>query len=350
MPVKTTTTTDVTSFHIADLHIGSCRLVYNYMERTQLMCNAITSVVLNHPARNKVVVLAGDLLDGKMPTEAERRMALDFVLGFVSKKIHIVIINGNHDYFNEQGTTMLDMFHSIKAIEKKYLHIVTNDPRLVEISDFGISYLCVPCQQNLTTKKLQHILGELRSKAQYDVCYGVVHEALSGSMANAKHIMKTECGIPVIKSIKGIMLGDIHMRQKLSDGVWYCGSPIMTKYNDNKDTGMLVWNTRSVDPEVVLLPDVPRLIEITDPKKLKKYENTRHAVKYTGKERVEVTAPNVAVHPNLKAVTEAQTTRKVVEKTKHSALQGLKEFLTKAGLDESEILDGYRFAEKAVLK
>lgn len=341
---------DLASFHIADLHIGSCRSIHKYLDRTRTMCSSIQEVVARHDVKNKVLVIAGDLLDGKTPTEEERRIALDFVLWFAARKIHVVLINGNHDYFDEQGTTMIDMFHSIKAVEKKYLHVVTNDPAVVDLDEYGVSYLCVPCRQNLTTKKLQKIIENLYSKAHnQDCCYGVVHEALSGSMANAKHVMKTECGIPVIKSVKGIMLGDIHLRQKLSDGVWYCGSPIMTKFNDSKDKGMLVWYPKQVDPEVVLLPNVPKLIEITDPKKIKKYENTKHAVKYTGRERVEVSAPNIAVHPNLKAITEVQTTQRVVEKTKHSVLIGLREFLLKDGLSDDETNEAIKMVEKRLL-
>lgn len=314
------------------------------------MCASIQAQVEAHTSKHRVLVLAGDLLDGKTPTEAERKIALDFVLWFVARRIHVVMINGNHDYFDEQGITMIDMFHSIKAVEHKYLHVVTNNPGVVDLDDCGVSYLCVPCRQNLTTKKLQKILEKLFSRAKYpDCCYGVVHEALSGSIANAKHVMKTDCGVPVMKSIRGIMLGDIHLRQKLSDGVWYCGSPIMTKFNDSKDKGMLAWTPDQVDPDVILLPDVPKLIEITDPRKLKKYENTKHAVRYTGRERVEVTAPNVAVHPNLRAVTEIQTTQRVVEKTKHSVLLGLREFLIAEGLNEDEVDEAYRLAEKRVL-
>lgn len=341
---------EIELFHTGDLHFGACRRVHEYMHRIDCVCEGILAVVDASKAKHKVVVVAGDLMDGKHPTEEERCRALRFVLDLVHRRIHVVMTNGNHDFVNEDGVTMLDIFIQIQRLESKYLHIVTNNPGVVDIQGIEASFLCVPCRQNLTTSKLKKILSGLKSKAKHKLCYGVVHEAINGSISSDTHTMKTDCDAPEIDGIRGLMLGDIHKCQKVGNRAWYCGSPYQTKFNEDKHKGLLVWRPENDDPELVLLRGVPKLIETSDAKELKKYENTKHTVHYVGTEHPEIDSPNITVHPNLKLVRESTTVARVVEETRHSALLGLKEHLKHDGLSEDEIEEGYADAEKELAR
>lgn len=339
---------DVALFHTADLHIGACRNVYEYMTRAQDVCSGILSYIAEYKAKHKILVIAGDLGDGKKPSEHERNLMLEFVTSALESKIHVVMINGNHDFYDESGVVMLEMFQYIKRVVRKHLHVVTHKPQCVDIQldDSGISFLCVPCQQDLSTKQLNKILANLRKDAKYSLQYGVVHEALSGALTGNDHRMKTSCDVPDIGDIRGIMLGDIHLRQSMGPRAWYCGSPYQIKYNEPKDKGFLVWHPQHDEPDYVPLSNVAKLIEITDPKKLKKYENTKHSVRYVGTERIECDAVNVTSLPNLKAVAaESLQAEATVEESRHSALIGLREHLKADGLSEDEIALGYKLAE-----
>lgn len=340
---------DLAMFHTCDLHIGSCRNVFQYMERATTMCTAILEVIKKHKAKHKILVVAGDLHDGKSPTEEERNLVIWLVIEAIKLGCRVVVINGNHDFVDEYGLTMVDSFHHIKKLCSKDLYITTHRPSVVDIDELGVSFLCVPCQQHLTTKKLRNIIAELRKQAKHDLCYAVVHEALNGSFGADNYKMKTECDTPErIAGVRGIMLGDIHIQQKMGDGVWYAGSPYQTKINEPTKKGILIWTPDSVDPEPVFLKNVPKLLRISDPKKLKQYEGTKHTVKYVGRERVESDAPNITMQPNLEVIECSGEIRTLVEETRHSALIGLREFLKKEGLTEDEALSGYKEAETEV--
>lgn len=350
---------DVLVFHTADLHIGSCRNIYDYLNRARIMCMQIIEVVKKTPGKHKVVVIAGDLMHGKSPTEPERILAFDFILGLLETGAYVVMVNGNHDFYNEDGVTMIDTIQMISKLSSNKLHVVTNTPRVVDIAEAKASFLCVPCRQNLTTKKLRRILKDLSESAQYGLRYGVVHEAISGSVEKNNYVLKTNCEIPEHGGIEGLLLGDIHIRQKVGDRAWYCGNPYQTRYNDGKDKGILIWRPGQEDPEVVLLKNVPRLIETSDPDKVKKFENTKHSVRYVGSKHIETTAINVTSIPNLKAVTARSKfgdeqpddgSDEGLETVSCSALTGLREFLKAEGLDDSEIEEGYALTDTEINK
>lgn len=349
---------DLLVFHTADIHIGSCRNVYDYMNRARIMCMQIIEVVKRTPGKHKVVVIAGDLMHGKSPTEHERILALDFILGLLDTGAYVVMVNGNHDYYDEDGVTMIDTIQMMSKLANDHLHVVTNTPQVVDISETKSSFLCVPCRQNLTTKKLRRVIDDLSGKAKHSLKYAVVHEAISGSIEKNNYVLKTKCEIPDSLDVEGILLGDIHIRQKVGRNAWYCGNPYQTRYNDGKDKGILIWRPGQDDPEVVLLKNVPRLIETTDPAKAKKLENTKHSVRYVGSKPLETSAVNVISIPNLKAVTSKAKTdddvsendESVLETVSCSALTGLRDFLKAEGLSDDEIEEGYALTDRELSK
>lgn len=320
-----------------------------YMDRAALMCNKLLEAVFNHPSKNKVLVIAGDMLDGTDPTEQERNLMLSFVIRALTKKVYVVMITGNHEFDSEDGSTMLDGFNVIQKLNSKYLHVTTHEPAVVDIDEYGVSFLCIPCQQNLTSKKLRTMLAELQTKAGHDLCYGVVHEALNGSIGDNNQPLRSKCDAPKMAgTIQGILLGDIHVQQKMGEGVWYAGSPYQTKINESHKKGLLVWVPGKKNPDVIRLKGVPRLIRVSDPRELKKYEGTKHSVKYVGRERVETEAPNITIQPNLKVIEESGEVKHLVEESRHSALLGLREALKASGLSDDEIEYGYSEAENAL--
>jgi DNA repair exonuclease SbcCD nuclease subunit len=318
------------------------------MDRMATVFDKIVEAVEASSAKNKVLVVAGDIYDGKMPTEEERNLAINFVVRILELGVHVVVISGNHDFRDENGVTMIDGFHAIARLSNSHLHVHTTKPGVVDIDELGVSFLCIPCHQHLTTKKLKQMLMELRDQAKHELCYGVVHEAINGSLSNDVHRMKTDCDVPSVKGIRGIMLGDIHIQQRLGEGVWYAGSPYQTRINEPTKKGILVWTPDQVEPKPLMLKGIPKLIRVTDPKELKKYEGTKHDVKYVGTERVETDAPNITVQPNLQIIEESGKVKQLMEETRHSALIGLKEHLRRDGLSDDEIRDGYREAKLEV--
>lgn len=339
--------------HTGDLHTGACRFAYDYLKRHAAVFKGILEYVRArlHAGKNVIVVIAGDLLDRKTITEDERNIALRFVVSLVKLKVHVVVINGNHDFYNEDGVTMIHPLHIMQSLCPKYLHVVTTNPDVVNIKELDVSFVCIPCQQDLTTKKLLGLVTAQLPKASCSRRYGVVHEAINGSIASDNHVMKTGCDLPDI-GLDGILLGDIHKAQRIGKSAWYCGSPLQVKSNEDPYKGFLLWKSGVEDPELVILKNVPRIITVTSEKQLRKYENTKHTVKYVGKKRVESEAVNVSIQRNLKSMVQKMNKKiadKVLDVT-NNVTDGLEDWLKHKGAEPDDIEEALGIVENELTK
>jgi len=84
---------------------------------------------------------------------------------------------------------------------------------------------------------------------------------LLGSVAENGRKLKSGVVLPeVLNFVNYWALGDIHKRQKVKGfNAWYPGSPIQHKFGDPDDCGVLIVDTDSFIPNVVML-DMPRLV------------------------------------------------------------------------------------------
>ena len=232
---------DVAIFHTADLHSGAFRFLPNYLDRTITAFTNITKVVLASQATTRILVIAGDLYDRKNITEAERNAVLDFVTKLVGAGVHVVIINGNHDFYTEEHT-LLEPFKFMARLNPN-LHVVLDDPGLVRVGD--IAFGCVPCQQHLSTERLEgyakSLYAEANKPAQF---YMVVHEAIFGAV-NHRRTWKADgdkyLKIPALSFVTGWMLGDIHEAQEILPNARYSGAPLQIKSDESERCGILQW-------------------------------------------------------------------------------------------------------------
>lgn len=335
--------------HTGDLHTGCCRTAFSYLDRHRILFQEMIDIVAKKigDGIKMVVVIAGDLADRKTITEDERNLMLWFVIELTRLGAHIVIINGNHDFYNEDGVTMIHPLHLMQSLCPKTLHVVVDNPAVVNINDLDVSFLCVPCQQDLTTKKLRKILTGLESQATCSRRYGVIHEAINGSISSDHHTMSTDCDIPE-NDLDGILAGDIHRQQRIGNRAWYCGSPLQTKSDEDLDKGVLIWKAGVDDPEPWMLKSVPRIYNVVSEKKLRKLEGTKHTVNYVGTKRVISDAVNVRIKQNLKSITRKAVKADVEEallEVTENVIEGLDEFLKRAGLTPDEITEGIAMAD-----
>lgn len=231
---------DIALFHTADLHDGAYRFLPDSLGRCNEMFEAIYNCVIQYQARLKILVIAGDIFDRKNITEEERNLFFAFVVRMVKMKIHIVMMNGNHDYYTE-SLTLLQPFKYVAALNQ-YLHVVLGEPASVTIEDIGFG--CVPCQQDLTTEQLASIAKDLHKRCACSTFYMIVHEAVYGS-ANFRNTWKAKSDkylkIPSLPFVTGWMLGDIHQRQQVSTNAWYSGAPLQIKSDESPSNGILQW-------------------------------------------------------------------------------------------------------------
>jgi DNA repair exonuclease SbcCD nuclease subunit len=347
---------DVAILQAADLHLGGFRHAYNYLGRTKACCDEFVSKVLSIKAKKIILVISGDFWDGRGIKETERTLGDALILALLQDpRIHVVMINGNHEYYDHSGLTMIHGFESLAKFDMtKNLHVVTNDPKteIVTIDDLSYRFLCVPCQQHLTTKALRKILKALlkTSSGSCTRTYAVIHEALSNAISDNGTPIESKLDLSSFDDIDGYMLGDIHKRQSMGHNAWYCGSPWQTKYNEDSKAGFLRW--RGSEVELVELK-VPKLLETNDIAIAKKYADTKHSVRYTGLEPLGFEALNVSHVPQVKRSSENNNNNDVVldvrdinrvrSITTKDMTDNLPTFLeTKAKLSEKEVRIGIK--------
>ena len=269
-------------FHTADLHSGAFRFLPNYLQRTVTALSNISKVVLASQATTRILVIAGDLYDRKMITEAERNVVLDFITNLVANKVHVVVINGNHDFYTEEHT-LLEPLRFMSRLNP-YLHVVLDDPGLVVIGK--IAFGCVPCQQHLSTDRLEGYAKSMYAEAQAagtTVFYMVVHEAIFGAVNHRRTWVAKDEGkylkIPDLPWVKGWMLGDIHEAQEILPNAKYSGAPLQIKSDESERCCILQW---AGDKTRKIIIPTPGFRATDDIETAKSMAAEGHIVRYTG--------------------------------------------------------------------
>lgn len=349
-------------FHTCDLHIGGPRYAFEYLQRT-LQCLTAMLTAIRGRAREVqylVVVIAGDFWDTKGLQEHERRLGWWFLTQVLRiKNVHIVMLNGNHDYYDHQGVTMLQDFQEASRV-LDHLHVITNNPGVVvlNLGDTKVAFLCVPCQQHLTTETLGTVLRGLKQQTKADFYYAVIHECFAGTSNEIGYPYKSKLELLSAKGISGYLLGDIHMRQSLGSLAWYAGSPWQTRFSEDHRKGVLLWQPGS-EPEVLELTGLPRLIETSNQARAKKLAGSHHSVRYTGLTPLPFNSPNVVHTPRIASKTDTgaveltEAERRDIEAirsvTNDDLLDGLLDFLKSKGkLDDVDSNYGIELAAKEI--
>ena len=366
-PASTSKSTGVTSgvfatLHAADLHVGGFRFAFNYLERTETALNQMLATITAtaKTVKHLVFTLAGDLVHLKFPTERERALVHRFVSGVCAiPNIEFILLEGNHDYYDHDGFTMLHAFGEFRT-HMPNLRIVTGKPRVItyDFENTSVSYMCVPCQQHLTTADMQAVLARMRKTARGEYVYAVIHECFIGSSNESGYAYKSKLELPEDDGVDGYLLGDIHMRQQLGKRAFYCGSPWQTRFDEvDAVKGVLLWHPGVIVPEFVQIKGVPRLIETLLPEHARKFANTEHTVRYIGRTPLDFTAPNVSWVPKLldkvdddpkEGVVAVRDTDSIRAVTHVDLTHGLKGFCLKKKLDDADTELGVALVQSAL--
>lgn len=352
---------DFELFHTGDMHLGGFRYAFEYMQRTITCLTEMLAAIRERAAgvRFLVVVIAGDFWDTKGILQHERKAGWWFLTNVLKiANVRILMINGNHDYYDHQGTTMLQDFSEATRVLKR-LHVVTTTPGIVEM-ELGaakVGFLCVPCQQHLTTETMAGLITGLRKRTESQYTYAVIHECFLGTSNETGYAYKSKLELASDSRISGYLLGDIHMRQTLGARAWYCGSPWQTRFMEDPKKGVLIWHQDVAEPEVLELRGIPKLVETSNIARVTKLANTVHSVRYTGLTPLGFQAPNVTHAPRIASATQAGAESLTVAEardidslraiTNEDLLGGLPDFLaTKGKLDSDDCRFGLELAAK----
>lgn len=237
--------------HSADWHIGKLRDLPNYLDRQKQALDELVQVAVDNEV--DVFLVVGDLFDSKNPKEEERNLIISTLSNALVRlpKTHFIIVEGNHDW-NTQDISMLQGLQEAYSPIGSRISVVIGKPKVITIKDSN--FVCIPCQQDLTKKKIKRIVLH-KIKNLEGTNYVALHECMKSFAETGKEV-GTE-SLPKLKQVKCWMLGDVHKHQFILPNAWYSGSLLQTDFGEKSEKGcVLVTNGK------------PKFIKITSPKRL----------------------------------------------------------------------------------
>lgn len=196
------------------------------------------------------LVIAGDTFHSRKSIDINVLESAYKRLRDASKRIRLIILEGNHDISEaSRKSTSIQVFSEIAEIITK--------PVVITIAGSRIGFL--PWTDS--RKKTASALKFLKKRATYLIG----HIALrSGVVGVHEYVMEGGIEPSVFRDFEWVLLGHYHKHQCIRDNIYYVGSPIQHTWGESGDTkGFMI--AGSTKPEFVELPDFPRFIKVRNP-------------------------------------------------------------------------------------
>lgn len=234
--------------HLADLHLGKLLFDVHLTEDQRHVLEQAKAIVRDKDI--DVVAISGDVYDRAIPPVEAVALLDDFLVDLVADgKTSVVIIPGNHD-----GPERLSFGR--RLFGEKKIHIAsgkaTIDPVVIEDAHGPVTFYPVPY---LSPYDLRESIDEVTVDS-FTAVFQTLFDALptpptgrtvciahcyaAGGIKNDDSeerpmaIGGSEVTDPsVFKPFSLSLLGHLHRSQKVTDAVWYAGSPLPYSFSDD---------------------------------------------------------------------------------------------------------------------
>ena len=267
--------------HTADWHIGCLRnKIPEYLDNQRKgLFELVEYAIQKQP---DVFVATGDLFDTSTPKEEERNLIVEAISKLIISLPYCVFIfdEGNHDW-NSYKESML------RSLDLSYLpcgsrvNFVIHKEKLIKVKDSY--FLCIPCQQKLTKKKIRKKVNKYIERVDGDF-YVCLHECMKSRNDLGKEIGKES--LPRIKGVTAWLLGDVHKHQFLLDNAWYCGSLMQTDFGERSGKGFVY--IKDGEPEFIKLHNIKTLKTVVQGEKIPNPK--RHFIRYIIKNSLSISS------------------------------------------------------------
>ena len=231
--------------HISDIHLGKKIAGYSMLEDQEYFLKNTIKYMKDNSIEH--LILAGDIYDISSPSGEAINIFSEFLNELKENNIKAFIISGNHDSNERVG-------YGNKLISKSNIYINTSIKDAINpICCDGINYYLIPYT---TVSEINTAFGEsfkdyddamsfVISKMKLDknkINIALSHQlVLSGKNkyilgGSEDPVVGTVQNISesVYKDFSYVALGHIHKPQKISDTIYYSGSPLAYHINETK--------------------------------------------------------------------------------------------------------------------
>jgi DNA repair exonuclease SbcCD nuclease subunit len=240
--------------HTADIHIGACRKFPNYLDR---WCSAVAEIhELCSTHKVDVLVCSGDILDGTNPTLEERNLVSRLV---DDAPCPVALMPGNHEFIGPgwKDHSLSWLFELGGRLEKVNVKLWDTPTVKQWLGAWWVVLPSFPSKEGWNSPSFYLVTQSLLAKIPRDTdlpIIGVAHEFFDGASVDTGYSGKGRCKLPKIRRVSYWALGDVHKRQELFLGAWYCGSPLQKDFGEKRPKGV---NLVEVDKESSFVTFLP---------------------------------------------------------------------------------------------
>lgn len=239
--------------HLADLHAGCYR--YGKMQgpyhEADLDLQECLHRVFDYTP--DVILIAGDVYDNPNPPTASRAIVNGFLWKCQEKRIHVIIIPGNHDYKGSYSSLFPEeityAYREAQIID--FIHIVNSgwDTALnFREETLHLFVVGFPLQGEAAWQEQISLMQQQRSPiGSFKLL--LLHASVKHAQLQEHNFLSRGLPKELLQEweeyFSYIALGDIHKQQQVSNHAWYAGSPRKLEFANVEDqNGCLFVETR----------------------------------------------------------------------------------------------------------
>lgn len=260
--------------HISDLHLGKRLNEFSLLEDQRYILNEIIKII--DDSQVDCVIIAGDVYDKSIPPVEAVEIFDNFLTCLARRKLHVLIISGNHD--SAERMTFGAKLMSASGIHFAPVYKGKTEQVILEDKYGKINFYLLPFVKPSVVRpffpeeKIETYTDAIRlivknmnvDKSQRNVI--VAHQFVTGAeRCESEEICvggSENVDASVFDDFDYVALGHIHGSQKiLKETVRYCGSPLKYSFSecDHKKSIPIVEINEKNNVKIDFAPLVPKL-------------------------------------------------------------------------------------------
>lgn len=239
--------------HTADWHIGAAaNYIPDAIPRQLSTLRALYKLALEIGVNT--IVVAGDIWDHPGVDRDTMNLLQDLILTHDKAGVGTIMIPGNHDQ-QQVGLSTLSSWANFTKHGGFQHSVIVNHTELIIRNNVGFLLFTDEPWENLT----QHI-ADIRTGSLdlgLDALVVVAHATVRGSQLDTGFTLEHGIDFQRNKLVDYYALGDIHLRQRVCKGAYFCGSPLQVNFGEDMPKGVLLVDTDKPDkPKFLPLPSI----------------------------------------------------------------------------------------------
>ena len=260
--------------HISDLHLGKRLNEFSLLEDQRYILNEIIKII--DDSQVDCVIIAGDVYDKSIPPVEAVEIFDNFLTCLARRKLHVLIISGNHD--SAERMTFGAKLMTASGIHFAPVYKGKTEQVILEDKYGKINFYLLPFVKPSVVRpffpeeKIETYTDAIRlivknmnvDKSQRNVI--VAHQFVTGAeRCESEEICvggSENVDASVFDDFDYVALGHIHGSQKiLKETVRYCGSPLKYSFSecDHKKSIPIVEINEKSNVKIDFAPLVPKL-------------------------------------------------------------------------------------------